>query len=169
VGFGTAALFNDVPTLIRAVVATLLELDYEVTVTTGRDDLVSELDSLDPERVHAVRWVDLSKVLQSCSVVVCHGGAGTVLAGLSAGVPLLLLPQGAPSQLRMATACEARGVGRAFAWGGANVSDLHDVILEVASSEAMRSAAAALANEIAAMPPPSTASTVLEAIISRVP
>ncbi len=165
VGFGTVPLFNDVPDLIRAVVFALLEIDLDVTITTGSEELAADVRSLASERVHAERWVDLPRVLHSCVVAVCHGGAGTVLSALAAGVPLLLVPQGAPSQIRMTTACEARGVGRAFVWTGENVSDLRGALSEMMSSKSMHSAAGAVATEIAAMPPPSTAGAVLRDLI----
>ena len=38
-----------------------------------------------------------------------------MLASLGAGVPLVLIPRGTPSQLRMAQACESAGVGRSCA------------------------------------------------------
>ncbi len=169
VGFGTVPLFSDVPALIRAVVVALLELDVGVTVTTGNEALAHDIRSLAPERVHVERWVDLPRVLRSCIVAVGHGGAGTVLSALAAGVPLLLVPQGAPSQVRMTTACEARGVGRSFVWTGENPIDLRRALSEVVSSELMHSAAAAVATEIAAMPPPSRAAAVLREVITGGP
>jgi UDP:flavonoid glycosyltransferase YjiC (YdhE family) len=39
--------------------------------------------------------VPLSDLLTGVSAVVAHGGGGTVLAALSRGLPLVLLPQGA--------------------------------------------------------------------------
>lgn len=38
------------------------------------------------------RWVDQAEVLARASTVVCHGGAGTVLAALTAGRPLVVVP-----------------------------------------------------------------------------
>lgn len=166
VGFGTVPLFNDVPGLIRAVVIALLELDVDVTVTSGSEELADEIRELAPERVHAERWVDLPSVLHSCIVAVCHGGAGTVLSALAAGVPLLLVPQGAPSQIRMTSACEARGVGRALDWTGENLMGLRRALSQVVSSNSMQSAALAVAAEIAAMPPPSTAAAVLQQVVT---
>ena len=164
VGFGTVALFRDPPDVLPFVVDALLGLDFDVTVTTGSDQLGSELQALDPSRVNVARWVDLGSLLPACDVVVCHGGAGTVLAALAAGVPLVLLPRGAPSQARMSAACQARGVGRAVAWPGSNAGQLRDALSDVATSGELRAAAGAVATEIAAMPDPSTATAVLEGV-----
>lgn len=166
VGLGTVPLFNDAPDLLHAAVDALLELDFDVTVTTGRQEVAGKLKRLERRRVTAAPWVDLADVLASCTVAVCHGGAGTVLAALAAGVPLLVVPRGAPSQARMAEACQARGAARAVDWTGANLHEFRDALAAVASSEPMRAAAAELAGEIAAMPPPTRVEAVLQAAIT---
>src|SRR5207244_9264681 len=48
-----------------------------------------------PDNVHVDNYVPQSLVLAHCAAVVCHGGSGTTLAALAAGLPLLILPQGA--------------------------------------------------------------------------
>ncbi|MFN2506331.1 MAG: glycosyltransferase [Acidimicrobiales bacterium] len=146
------------------MVTALLELDFDVTVTTGSDEVGSQLRALDQNRVHVCRWVELGPLVRRCDLVVCHGGAGTVLAALAAGVPLLLLPRGAPSQARMSAACEARGVGRAVRWDAGDRGALHDALSEVAASDRIRAAAAAVAAEIGAMPDASTVVPVLAGV-----
>jgi UDP:flavonoid glycosyltransferase YjiC (YdhE family) len=96
--------------------------------------------------------------------VACHGGAGTVLSALAAGVPLLLLPRGAPSQARMSAACASRGVGRQVVWDGTNPDEVAGAVDDVTSDDRFRTAAAAVAREIAAMPEPSTAADTLAAV-----
>ncbi len=76
----------------------------------------------------------------------CHGGAGTVLASLHFAVPIVIVPRGTPSQLRMADACHAAGVGRPCDPDG----------IEAALDEALggpaQAAAANAASAIASMP-----------------
>ena len=157
VGFGTVPLFRDAPDLTGVVVDALLGAGFEVVVTTPNAGMARD-------RVEVEEWVDLPALLPRCSLVVCHGGAGTVLAALAAGVPLVLLPRGAPSQSRMSEACEARGVARAVAWNGTNANDVAAAIVEVASTDRFAAAARAVAEEIASMPDPSTAVTILERV-----
>lgn len=45
-----------------------------------------------PDGVDLHHWVDPSDVLSRAAVVVCHGGAGSVLAALTAGRPLVVVP-----------------------------------------------------------------------------
>jgi len=42
--------------------------------------------------VHIARWVPQADVLRHARVVVCHGGSGTTLGALAAGVPLVVTP-----------------------------------------------------------------------------
>ena len=168
VGFGTVPLFRDSPEIIQGAVEALLAHGFDVTLTTSDDRLASELGSGDRFHVNIQRWVELAQLLPGCDLVVCHGGAGTVLEALAAGVPLLLLPRGAPSQLRMSAACEARGVGRAVTWNGTNGDELGAAVADILSSDRFSAAAAAVAREIANMPGPSTAAAILAGVISSV-
>lgn len=45
-----------------------------------------------PPGISVSTWVDQAEVLGRASAVVCHGGSGTVLAALSCGVPMILVP-----------------------------------------------------------------------------
>jgi UDP:flavonoid glycosyltransferase YjiC (YdhE family) len=164
VGFGTVPLFRDEPELTKVAVDALVAQGFDVTATTGEAHLARQLERAHPGRVRVEGWVQLPELLASCDLAVCHGGAGTVLSALAAGVPLVLLPRGAPSQLRMSEACEARGVGRAVAWNGTNGDEVRAAVVDVTSSPHFRATAAAVAKELAAMPDPSTAGTVLAGV-----
>jgi len=45
-----------------------------------------------PPNVHVARWVPQADVMPYAAAMVCHGGSGTVRAGLAAGVPMAVLP-----------------------------------------------------------------------------
>jgi UDP:flavonoid glycosyltransferase YjiC (YdhE family) len=47
-----------------------------------------------PRNVTVTRWVRHADVLPRCSAVITHGGHGTVMKALIAGVPLILVPLG---------------------------------------------------------------------------
>ena len=64
-----------------------------------------------PANVHVEQWLPLAALLPRCAAVLCHGGAGTTLAALACGLPLVLAPQGA-DQFEMAAACLRAGVAR---------------------------------------------------------
>ena len=93
VTFGSVAPQRDdvFPDLYRAVIETLGPLPVRVLVTIGRDREPAELGGL-PANVHVERWVPQASVMPHARAMVCHGGSGTVRAGLAAGIPQVVLP-----------------------------------------------------------------------------
>lgn len=81
------------PFLLRAAARGLANLPVEVIMTTGVYREPTELD-LGPigANVRVLRWVPHGELLPHIDVVVTTGGAGTVLAALQAGVPLVVVP-----------------------------------------------------------------------------
>ena len=164
VGFGTVPLFRDPADLLEVVVRALVDLDFDVTASVATEATGERLRDVDGDRVRVARWVDLPAVMATCDLAVCHGGAGTVLAALAAGVPLLIVPRGAPSQRRTSAACVARGLARAVDWDGTNSLAVVAALGDLATDGRAREAAAAVAAEMAAMPDPSTAVGVLRRV-----
>jgi UDP:flavonoid glycosyltransferase YjiC (YdhE family) len=78
------------PSAFASVLGTVGQLDARVLFTVGRLD-PSVLGPV-PGNVHVEQWVDQDDVLADAELVVCHGGSGTVLGALAAGVPLVMLP-----------------------------------------------------------------------------
>jgi UDP:flavonoid glycosyltransferase YjiC (YdhE family) len=157
-GFGTVPLYRDAPKLMTTAAESLLSAGYEVLVTTGDPVLARELAALAPDRVQVETWLSLPSVFARCALVACHGGAGTVLTALAAGVPLLLLPRGAPSQMRMSEACRARGVARVVGPDATTRSELDGALAAIGQDDRYRTTAREMATELAAMP--SAAETV---------
>ncbi|MEA2390313.1 MAG: hypothetical protein QOK31_422 [Solirubrobacteraceae bacterium] len=169
VGFGTVPLYRDQPDLIAMVVEGLLSHGYDAVVTTGDAQLARRLTALDPKRVRVEQWVSLPALLASCDLVVSHGGAGTVLAALAAGVPLLLLPRGAPSQERMSRACGTRGAARVIAPTAVTATKFDDAVATLTTDDRFRTAARQLADEIAAMPGAGAAAQFLQTMPGPAP
>jgi UDP:flavonoid glycosyltransferase YjiC (YdhE family) len=167
VGFGTVPLYSDRTELLPAVVRAVLASGLDVVVTTRDRRSADELRRLDEARVRVYEWVSLPRLLPRCRLVVSHGGAGTTLASLAAGVPLLLLPQGSPSQLRLSSACAARGVARVLAPQEAAPASLEEALADVLADGRIRTATAELALEIAHMPDPHDAVPFLEDLVTR--
>lgn len=142
----------------------MIELGFWVTLTVA-DALLARRLASKGSQVRVARWVDLPTLLASTDLVVCHGGAGTTLAALAAGRPLVFVPQGAPSQERMAVACERRGLGRVA--DGADLGALHDALGQVATDQRFAAEAGAVSGEIAAMPDAAKAVAVLERVAAR--
>jgi UDP:flavonoid glycosyltransferase YjiC (YdhE family) len=92
VTFGSAAPETDFfPGLYRDAIDALALLPVRVLVTVGRERDPRELGPVGPN-VHVARWVPQADVAPHASVIVCHGGSGTVRASLAAGVPTIVIP-----------------------------------------------------------------------------
>ena len=98
----------------RALLDAVDGLDVPVLLTTG-DDL--DLGPV-PPNVRVERWVPQLEALAKASLVVCHGGSGTVLGTLAAGIPLIILPMFADQTANARTLAEA-GAARIVAPRGA--------------------------------------------------
>jgi len=142
--FGTAELLT---TAIRG----LTTLGARVVVATGRVP-VKELGDL-PDGVTAEAWVPQADLLPHVTLVVHHGGSGTTLGALAAGVPQLLLPQGA-DQFANADAVTAAGAGLSLGPAEVSADAVADQVLSLLGRAGHREASRAIAEEIALMPSP---------------
>jgi MGT family glycosyltransferase len=78
------------PFVLRAAASGLAGAPYEAILTTGRRRAGSI--SAQAPNVHVRDWLAHDTLLPRCSALVTTGGAGTVMAGLRAGLPLVLVP-----------------------------------------------------------------------------
>lgn len=62
-----------------------------VLMTVGRGFDISSIGRI-PAHVHVEPWVEQVDALSAATLTVCHGGSGTVLGALGAGVPLVVVP-----------------------------------------------------------------------------
>jgi UDP:flavonoid glycosyltransferase YjiC (YdhE family) len=145
---GTA--FGDATVLEKAI-AGLSRLDARVLVAAGPTVDLGALGEL-PANVHVEAWVPQAEVLPLAALVVHHGGSGTTFGCLAAGVPQLVLPQGADQFLNAAMVAGA-GAGEQLLPGTAEPDAVRDAAGRLLGGTA-RDATRRLAAEIAAMPPP---------------
>jgi len=76
--------------LVRTTLEALAEEPVRVVATTNRLDPGPAPEA--PANAVVVDWLSYSQVMPRASLVVCHGGHGTVARALAAGVPLLCCP-----------------------------------------------------------------------------
>jgi EryCIII-like glycosyltransferase len=160
VSLGTAPLFNQ-PDKFAPLLAGLSELDLDVIVTVSNLNDPAALGN-PPANVHVERWLSLAALLPRCDAVVCHAGTGTTLAALAAGLPLVLVPQGA-DQFDNARACQAAGAARVLMPDQVTGPAVRDAVAEVLRDRSReRVGALRIAGEIAAMPPAAQVADALE-------
>jgi UDP:flavonoid glycosyltransferase YjiC (YdhE family) len=122
-------------------------LDAELVFALGGSDPAS-LGAL-PDNVRAEKWVPLKAVLRGCAAVVHHGGAGTTMAALNAGLPQMLLPQGA-DQFDNAEAVTKRNVGFTASVEEPAAAQLNRVLHD----GTLRTAAGEVRGELVGLPAP---------------
>ncbi|MFE3416626.1 glycosyltransferase [Streptomyces mirabilis] len=153
---GTALGSVDV---LRTVIEGLLPLEVPVLVATGPVVDVADLGEL-PERVVAAAWVAQPEALKRAALVVQHGGAGTTLATLAAGLPQLILPQGADGPANAAAVRDA-GAGELVHAADLTAGAVTAQARRILGDETYRDAARKVATEIASMPAPTETATRL--------
>jgi UDP:flavonoid glycosyltransferase YjiC (YdhE family) len=134
--------------LMPAVVAASEQVEVEVVLVRPGPAVARRPM---PANVRTVDWVPLPDVLPACAAVVHHGGAGTTLAAMSAGVPQVLVP-GAGDRRYNAGLVETRGVGLARVTSAIDAATLR----RLTGDDDLRANALAVRDEIAAMPAPQT-------------
>jgi len=147
------------PMLMRSTLAALGGLEVRALVTIGeRADRA--FDQL-PPNVRVARWVPQAHVLKHASAMLCHGGFGTVLGGLYAGVPMVTMPM-LSDQPRNAARIEALGAGVTLTREQRTAPQVHDTLARVLTDPAYATAARRVAAEISTLPPVEKAVEYLE-------
>jgi UDP:flavonoid glycosyltransferase YjiC (YdhE family) len=152
VTLGTVS-FGAVEVLRRAVLATAHH-DVDVLVAVGPAGDPALLGEL-PANVHLEKFVPQAEVLKHVDLVVHHGGAGTMMSTLAQGLPQLILPQGADQPFN-AMAIERAGAGRGMTNDAQTPETLTSAIGDLLAEGPEHVAAKRIADEIAAMPAPSS-------------
>jgi MGT family glycosyltransferase len=134
--------------LFRVALDAIADLPVRALFTTGRGVDASTLGAM-PDNVHVEAFVPQRDVLPHAAAVVCHGGSGTVLGTLAAGVPMVVVPLGADQPHN---AQRIADVGAGLAAPSADATTLRTAVARVLAENAFRNHARRLADEIAALP-----------------
>jgi UDP:flavonoid glycosyltransferase YjiC (YdhE family) len=133
----------------RAAVDAIAPLSIRVLLTVGRAFDPAAVGEV-PANVHVERWVPQADILAVAAAVVAHGGSGTTLGALAAGLPLVLLPQFADQHVN------AERVAAAGAGTIAEPDSLRGAVEAVLADPSFARAARRLAGELHAAPPVGT-------------
>jgi len=142
----------------------LATLGPEIVATTGGTPPPATV----PPHVRAEPYIPMSALLPTCDAVVFHGGSGTMLAALAAGVPMVMLPTAA-DQPANADAVTLAGAGIALPPTARDVDAVVGALGQVLNEPAYREAARGIAGEIAAMPEPAALVPALERLAAAGP
>jgi UDP:flavonoid glycosyltransferase YjiC (YdhE family) len=170
VTFGSVA--GSFPQALPAYGAALAAVDglpVRVLLTVGRD---MDLDALPPlpANVHVERWVPQQDVLGHAALAVVHGGSGSTLGALAAGVPLVVIPLFADQPYNARRVAEVRA-GVAVTPNPADIpgtiAAVRAAVEDVLEDGSYRDRAEALAAELRAEPPVDAAVPLLQRLGRR--
>jgi UDP:flavonoid glycosyltransferase YjiC (YdhE family) len=77
--------------VIRAAIAALANAPVQVVMTTGYQDVPEEFGTL-PSNFHHAAYLPGRAMAEHCDLMVHHGGHSSVMTGLSAGTPAVIIP-----------------------------------------------------------------------------
>ncbi|WP_262365523.1 glycosyltransferase [Gordonia sp. OPL2] len=162
VGFGSM-IPADADRLAEVFCTAADELDIRLLVSGGWSDFMSGVTD---DRIRVVGHVDHDTILPLCAAAVHHGGAGTVAAGLRAGIPTVVTWVGADQPIWGAAIARA-GVGTSLPMSRVDRTRLVDALGSVAA-EQTRERARALSNDLVEPKRAVTAAAeVVERAVSR--
>ncbi len=162
VSFGSvAAGLEGFTGMYADVVAAFADRTVRVLLTTGNGLDPATLAPL-PVNVRAERWWPQAEVMHHCSAVVGHGGFGTTMAALAAGVPQVIVPLFASDQRVNAEHVAAVGAGLQVDGGPEGMIAVPDAAIRLVTESSYREAAGSVAHAMAALPPIADSVTLLE-------
>jgi UDP:flavonoid glycosyltransferase YjiC (YdhE family) len=151
--------------VFRGALDALADLDARVLMTVGRKLDPGSLGPL-PGNAHVVSWVPQDEVLAHASALVGHGGFGTTMGALAAGVPQMVVPLFSFDQVVNGDHVAAVGAGVTTAQGPEEVegaaTDIPLLLADPAYAESARRVAAAMRD----LPPPAEFVPVLARLVS---
>jgi hypothetical protein len=160
VTFGT--VFN-APHMLTPLLHELVACDVDLCVTTGLLASAADFDIVS-DRVTFVGFTPLDELLRDVDVVLTHGGAGTTLGTLAAGIPLVVAPLGADQFVQADRVAAARaGIAVTPIRPGA----LADALTSVLGDPSFRDNARKIAAQIAALPSPADVASDLAAALGN--
>ncbi|MYW65833.1 DUF1205 domain-containing protein [Streptomyces sp. SID8379] len=145
-------IYGEASYAVPEIVKAAQDLDAEVVLLAHRDDRAALGDL--PDSVTLLEQYPLRLVLPHCAALVHHGGAGTLMTALAAGVPQLSVAFGAEQETDGARIA-ATGAGLTLPGHRASAETVRDALARLLEDPAHRAAATRLSHANAARPAPS--------------
>ncbi len=160
VSLGT--IFNNQLAFFQRCIQAFGNGPFQVLIATGQQIEIEALGEL-PANVTVQRFVPQVTVLRQAALFITHGGMNSVHEGLSAGVPMLVVPQ-SPEQLLVAEQVAASGAGLLLMPRAATVTQLRSGIQQL-QAPSYRKAAGRLGDSMRAAGGYHRAADLIEATV----
>ncbi len=152
------------------------EVEYLAGLVAGLDSLNAELVIAAPEAVAAdlrttapqahIGWFPLDRLLDTCDLLIHHGGGQSCLNALNAGVPQLLSPT-IPKMIEPCTRISDYGAAITLVGDEQTPTKLAEATSVILAAPSFRERAREVRKEIAAQPTPGAVVSVLEELVGR--
>jgi MGT family glycosyltransferase len=152
-------IFNH-PRPFKTVIEALASEPIDVIATIGRALDPTRLGT-QPDNVRIERYIPQSLLLERVDAVVCHGGFGTVMGTLRAGIPLVIAPFGADQPIH-ARRCKALGAAVVVGVAPLDAAEICTAVRAVLADRGIRESARVIAADIAGLPDVGGAAEIVE-------
>lgn len=140
------------------------DLDVELVATLDAGQLETVKDDV-PDNVRILDYASLSALLPSCSVVIHHGGAGTLATATAHRIPQLVVPAvGGSDRAETAQYVAAHGAGLVVEKGRTSPGELRAQLVRLLEEQEFKDGAGRLREEWLKSPGPAEILPVLEAL-----
>ena len=146
-----------------AVLEGLREQDVDLVITVGPNVDPAYLGP-QPASVHVERYMPQGLLFPLCSVIVFHGGYGTLLAAIEHAVPVIVVPFGADQPIN-ARAVERLGIGRVIEEEALTADRMQEAVASLLAEPEWKSRMQAVRDETAALPTATDAVDRLERLV----
>lgn len=136
--------------VFRTILEGLDGEDLEIVVTVGAGNDPNDLGPVQ-DNVRVETYIPQAELLPRCSVVVHHGGAGTMFGALAHGLPQVVVPQGADNFLN-ADNVERCGLGLSIPPGSLTPEEVRRCVLTTLGDPSFAATCRRLEEELTRMP-----------------
>jgi MGT family glycosyltransferase len=154
-------IFHRTPGVFEAILAGLRDEPITLLLAIGRDQDPARFGS-QPRHVRIERYLSHALLLPRCDVVITHGGYGSVMACLEAGVPMVVIPLAGGDQAGNADRCAALGAARVVPSDQHTPEVIRAAVRDILDDLRYRQNAERLREQIRALPGPKHAVGLLE-------
>ena len=150
------------PGMVRTILEGLRDEPINVVVTVGRDADPAELGP-QPANVHIERFIPHNLLLPHCDLAITHGGFGTVMGSIDAGLLQVLVPL-LVDDPHNARRCAELGLARMIRPEDLTADRTREAVRDVLRDPAYRANLQRIRAEIRAQPGPDLAVGLLECL-----
>jgi UDP:flavonoid glycosyltransferase YjiC (YdhE family) len=160
-GAGFSAGFYGLGAVERVIAAAAEVDDADFLIALG-GAANGRVGSLPPNVRSLDTWVPYSELFRTCAAVVHHGGGGSIMTAIDAGIPQMVVrSDGDPGGKIMGDAVENRGVGISTTPGEVTPEQLERLLTD----DTLKRATTEVREEVAALATPAMLAARLEELV----